>query len=70
MGLVMKSGVICDRIMRRNKKDHRNENAENAQRKTKNSRNCSGKYMYYFLLNSTAEKLLMTKKSVTKSYEM
>lgn len=52
MGLVMKSGVIHDRVMRRNKKDHRNENAE--MRNGKEKRETAGTvleiHVYYFLL--------------------
>lgn len=72
MGLVMESGVIRDRsIMRHDKKDHRNGNAEMRKaKKNEKRRALFWKYACTFLLNSTAGKRLMTKKSITKSYEM
>lgn len=72
MGLVMKSGVIRDCIMRRNKKDHRNENAENAQ--WKEEREIAGTVLGHtrvlFSFKFHGRETTNDKKSVTESYEM
>lgn len=59
----MESGVVRDRgIMRRDKKDHRNGNAEMRKEKRGTTGTVQEIRVCYFLLNSTARKLLMTKK--------